>query len=37
MRLPASRAGAMSRLTSIAIRHAIDQKQPIRIAGLVTP
>ena len=36
MRLPDSRAGAMSCLTGIAIRNSIDQKKPIRIADLVT-
>jgi predicted dehydrogenase len=35
MRLPDSRAGAMSCLTGIAIRNSIDQKKPIRIADLV--
>jgi predicted dehydrogenase len=35
MRLPGSRAGAMSCLTGIAIRNSIDQKKPIRIADLV--
>jgi len=35
MRLPDSRAGAMSCLTGIAIRNSIDQKRPIRIADLV--
>jgi hypothetical protein len=35
MRLPDSRAGAMSCLTGIAIRNSIDRKQPIRIADLV--
>jgi predicted dehydrogenase len=36
MRLPDSRAGAMSCLTGIAIRNSIDQKKPVRIADLVT-
>jgi len=36
MRLPDSRAGAMSCLTGIAIRNSIDQRKPIRIADLVT-
>jgi predicted dehydrogenase len=35
MRLPNSRAGAMSCLTGIAARHSIDQNRPIRIADLV--
>jgi len=35
MKLPDSRAGAMSCLTGIAIRNSIDQKKPIRIADLV--
>jgi hypothetical protein len=35
MRLPDSRAGAMSCLTGIAVRNSIDQKKPIRIADLV--
>lgn len=35
MRLPDSRAGAMSCLTGIAIRNSIDQRKPIRIADLV--
>jgi hypothetical protein len=35
MRLPDSRAGAMSCLTGIAIRNSIDQKKPVRIADLV--
>jgi len=35
VRLPDSRAGAMSCLTGIAIRNSIDQKKPIRIADLV--
>jgi predicted dehydrogenase len=35
MRLPDSRAGAMSCLTGIAIRNSIDQKKPIRIGDLV--
>jgi predicted dehydrogenase len=35
MKLPDSRAGAMSCLTGIAIRNSIDQKRPIRIADLV--
>jgi hypothetical protein len=35
MRLPDSRAGAMSCLTGIAIRNSIDQKRPIKIADLV--
>jgi len=35
MRLPDSRAGAMSCLTGIAIRNSIDQHRPIRIADLI--
>jgi hypothetical protein len=35
MRLPDSRAGAMSCLTGIAIRNSIDQKKIIRVADLV--
>ena len=35
MKLPDSRAGAMSCLTGIAIRNSIDQNRPIRIADLV--
>jgi predicted dehydrogenase len=35
MRLPDSRAGAMSCLTGIAVRNSIDQNRPIRIADLV--
>jgi hypothetical protein len=35
MRLPDSRAGAMSCLTGIAIRNSVDQKRPIRIGDLV--
>jgi len=35
MKLPDSRAGAMSCLTGIAIRNSIDQRKPIRIADLV--
>jgi hypothetical protein len=35
MKLPDSRAGAMSCLTGIAIRHSIDENRPIRIADLV--
>jgi hypothetical protein len=36
MRLPDSRAGAMSCLTGIAIRNSIDQKKIVKIADLVT-
>ena len=36
MRLPNSRAGAMSCLTGIAARKSIDEERPIRIADLVT-
>ncbi len=35
LKLPNSRAGAMSCLTGIAARNSIDQKRPIRIADLV--
>jgi hypothetical protein len=35
MKLPDSRAGAMSCLTGIAIRNSIDQHRPARIADLV--
>ena len=35
MKLPDSRAGAMSCLTGIAVRNSIDQKKIIRIADLV--
>ncbi len=35
MRLPNSRAGAMSCLTGIAARKSIDENRPIRIADLV--
>ena len=35
MRLPGSRAGAMSCLTGIAARKSIDQNRPIQIADLV--
>jgi predicted dehydrogenase len=35
MRLPDSRAGAMSCLIGIAIRNSIDQKRPIKIADLI--
>jgi predicted dehydrogenase len=35
MKLPDSRAGAMSCLTGIAVRNSIDQKRPIKIADLV--
>jgi len=36
MKLPGSRAGAMSCLTGIAARKSVDEKRPIRIADLVT-
>jgi predicted dehydrogenase len=36
MRLPGSRAGAMSCLTGIAARRSIDENRPIRIADLIT-
>ncbi len=35
MRLPDSRAGAMSCLTGIAARKSIDERKPIKIADLV--
>jgi len=35
MRLPDSRAGAMSCLTGIAARKSIDEKRPVKIADLV--
>jgi predicted dehydrogenase len=35
MRLPDSRAGAMSCLTGIAARKSVEQKRPIKIADLV--
>jgi hypothetical protein len=35
MRLPDSRAGAMSCLTGIAARKSIDEGRPVRIADLV--
>jgi predicted dehydrogenase len=35
LKLPNSRAGAMSCLTGIAARHSIDQKRPIKIRELV--
>ena len=35
MRLPDSRAGAMSCLTGIAVRKSVDEKRAIRIADLV--
>ena len=35
MRLPDSRAGAMSCLTGIAARKSVDEKRPIRIGDLV--
>jgi len=35
MRLPDSRAGAMSCLTGIAARNSVDQKRPVKIADLV--
>jgi hypothetical protein len=36
MKLPDSRAGAMSCLTGIAARKSVDEKRPIKIADLVT-
>ena len=35
MRLPDSRAGAMSCLTGIAARKSVEQKRPIRVADLI--
>jgi hypothetical protein len=35
MRLPGSRAGAMSCLTGIAARHSMDRGQPVKIADLI--
>jgi predicted dehydrogenase len=35
LKLPGSRAGAMSCLTGIAARHSIDQKRPVKISELV--
>lgn len=35
MKLPDSRAGAMSCLTGIAARKSVDSKQPVKIADLV--
>ena len=35
MRLPDSRAGAMSCLTGIAARKSIDERRAVRIADLV--
>ena len=35
MRLPDSRAGAMSVLTGVAARKSVEQKQPIKVAELV--
>ena len=35
MRLPGSRAGAMSCLTGIAARKSMDADAPVRIADLV--
>jgi hypothetical protein len=35
LRLPASRAGAMSCLTGIAARKSMDAEKPVRIADLV--
>ena len=37
MRLPDSRAGAMSCLTGIAARHSMEEDRPIRIADLMGP
>jgi predicted dehydrogenase len=35
MRLPNSRAGAMSCLTGIAARHSIDERRPVKISELI--
>jgi hypothetical protein len=35
MRLPGSRAGAMSCLTGIAARKSVDESRPVKIAELV--
>jgi predicted dehydrogenase len=35
LKLPGSRAGAMSCLTGIAARHSIDKKRPVKISELV--
>jgi hypothetical protein len=35
MRLPGSRAGAMSCLTGIAARHSMDAGRPVKVADLV--
>jgi len=35
MRLPDSRAGAMSCLTGIAARKSIEQKRPVKISELI--
>ena len=35
MKLPDSRAGAMSCLTGIAARNSIDQKRPVKISELI--
>ena len=34
MKLPSSRAGAMSCLTGIAARHSIDEHRPVKISEL---
>ncbi|MGH9331688.1 MAG: gfo/Idh/MocA family oxidoreductase, partial [Vicinamibacterales bacterium] len=36
MRLPDSRAGAMSCLTGIAARTSVDQKRPVKISELIS-
>jgi predicted dehydrogenase len=36
MRLPDSRAGALSCLTGIAARHSVELKRPVRISELIT-
>ena len=35
MRLPDSRAGAMSCLTGIAARKSVDEKRPVKISELI--
>jgi hypothetical protein len=36
MRLPDSRAGAMSCLTGIAARTSVEEKRPVKISELVS-
>jgi hypothetical protein len=35
MKLPDSRAGAMSCLTGVAARRSVDERRPVQIADLV--